>query len=218
MTAVLVGFVLVILCFAGIILWALRFQSGVETAAMDLSADEAWRLCGLSLPGPQGFSLYQILPSQGLTKAEYRIQDQLGGDLGRYIGSNGRKSATLEYGGKTAQLYIQGALFVGSQYPGKVGGTANDSIVIRDADRVIAEVWRIRVFPAIGYRFIYAGKSFEINWGGVWPTALGSITHDRERIGGFRRYSISSRSLLLALQSNLSQELKVCICGICLLQ
>src|SRR5437879_8499691 len=154
-----------ILCFAGMIFWALVIQPRAERAAGELTAEDAWRISGLGHSSSQELTLYQIVPTPGLAKAEYRIQDEFGRDLGRYTG-NGKKSATLEYGDKKATLYIQGGYLAGSVYEGKVGGSSNNSIVIRDDTRVIAEAWRIRIFPAAGYRCVYAGENFEITFGG----------------------------------------------------
>jgi hypothetical protein len=206
-----------ILCFAGLIFWALVIQPRAERAAGELTAADAWRISGLGHSSSQELTLYQIVPAPSLAKAEYRIQDEFGRDLGRYTG-NGKKSATLEYGGKKATLYIQGGFLGGAEYAGKVGGSSNNSIVIRDDNGLIAEAWRVRIFPAAGYRCVYARDSFEITFGGIWATSQGSITHNREQIGAFRRPSASSRNRFLALPRNLSEELTVCLCSISLLQ
>lgn len=121
----------VILIFAGIIYWAAAIQPRSERARAALSPEDAWRDSGFESLREQSFVLCQIVPTDHMLKAEFVFWDEDQRELGRYTGKI-NKSATIEYSGKTITLYIQGATIGGSAYAGKVGGTANDSIVIRD--------------------------------------------------------------------------------------
>ena len=208
--------VLVVLIFAAIFFWALVIQPRAERAAAELAPADVWRFSGLSQFGERNFTLLQVVPTPRMELAEYRIQDESGRELGRYTG-NRRKSGTFECGDKKASLYIQGAPFGGSAYAGKVGGSSNRSIVIRDQNHLIAEVWRVRLFPN-AYRLEYGGDTLQIAADGIWPTRPGNITRAGELVGVFRRPAVSSRNLFLACRPDLPDELKVYLCGICLLQ
>ena len=154
-----------------------------------------------------------------MKRAEFVIQDEYRQEIGRYIGNKvGDKSAALEYAGQKASLYIQGGLIGGSIYAGKVGGTSNDSIVIRDEARLIAECWRETVLPTISYRFVYSGQTFQIAMGGLSTTTPGTIFQNGRQVGAFRRPELASRNILIAISSELPDELKVCLCSIVLLQ
>ena len=212
---VLVGCVVGI--FAGIIYWAVAIQPRRERAEADLSPDEAWKRSGLEASRAQGFVLLQIVPTQQMRKAEYVIQDEWRREIGRYT-SNINKSGTLEYGGRKAALYIQGGVVGGSAYAGKVGGTSNDSIVIRDETRVIAEVWRENAVPPIRYRFVAAGETLQITTGGISPTSPGTILRGGEEVGAFRRQSVGARNVFVALRKELPDEMKVSLCSIILLE
>ncbi len=207
----------VVLLFGGILFWALVMQPKTERTTAELTVGDAWKASKLEQFAAKNFSLYQIIPTPNMTQAEYRIQDDSGRELGRYTGT-GRRSGTLEYGDKQANLYIQGAPFGGSVYAGKVGGRSNRSIVIRDETHVIAEVWREKIFPAKRYRFVHAGETFYVAGGGLSLTLPGGISRNGEQIGAFRRPSGSSRNLFLAVRKDLSDELKVCFGTIILLQ
>ncbi len=209
----------VIVCFSAIIFWAVVIQPRRERARAEISPDEAWNASGFEQLRGNGFSLYQIAPTDQMRSAEFVIQDQNRRELGRYIGTKiGDKSAVLQYGGKKASLYIQGGVLGGSIYAGKVGGTSDDSIVIRDETHLVAECWRESVVPAIEYRLVYSGETFRIATGGLSPTALGTITQDGRQLAAFRRPSLSERNILVAISSTLPDELKICFCSIVLLQ
>ena len=209
----------VIACFAAIIFWAFVIQPREECARAETSPDEAWSASGFAQLRGNGFSLYQIVPTEQMKRAEFVIQDEYRREIGRYIGNKvGDKSATLQYAGKKADLYIQRGLIGGSTYAGKVGGTANDSIVIRDEAHLIAECWRETVLPAISYRFVYSSQTFHIAMGGLSPTTPGTILQDGRQVGALRRPEFASRNILIAISSELADELKVCLCIIVLLQ
>jgi hypothetical protein len=209
--------VCIVLCFAGILFWALVLQPRAEKSAAALTAADAWKLSGLQTFRSADLSLYQIAPAPSLIRSEFRIQDESGQTVGTYT-ATGKKSATLEYATIKANLYIQGAPLGGSIYSGKVGGSTNNSIVIRDDARLIAEAWRTRVFPAATYRCACGGETFEITRGGLWPTRLGTIAQGPIQIGAFRRPAASSRNLFIVLRNNLPDELKLCLCALSLLQ
>ena len=206
----------VILVFAGIIHWAAAIQPRAERARAALSPEDAWRESGFESLRKQGFVLCQIVPTDHMLKAEFVFWDEDQRELGRYT-SKINKSATIEYSGKTITLYIQGATPGGSAYAGKVGGTANDSIVIRDDHHVIAEAWRETTIPPIRYRFVYSGDTFEIRTGGLSPTSAGTIQQSDKQVATFRRPSLAARNTFIAFRKELADELKVCFCSIVLL-
>ena len=206
----------VIFCFAGIILWALLTQSRNEKALAVLPPGELRASSGFESLLNHGFALYQVVPTPNLTVVEYRIQDEQGHEIGRYIGT-GKKSAILKCGSRSANLYIQGAAFGRTVYAGTVGGKSSTSIVIRDENRVLAEAERTRIFPASSYRLICEGAMFEITSGGLLPNRPGTIAKDGKQVAAFRRPTISSRNIVVAFHSTLSDELKVFLCGITLL-
>jgi hypothetical protein len=137
--------------------------------------------------------------------------------LGHYTATGGR-SGTLEYGDKRAQLYLQSDGFGGTIHAGKVGGTSNRSIVIRNDKQVLAEAWRERVLPALRYRFVYAGEAFEVAAGSMSTTSEGRISRGPARVGAFRRPSGSARNFFVACHKELSDELVVALSSILLLR
>ena len=207
----------VVICFAAIILWALLIQPRSERARAEIASCDWWKFSGLEQIVSKDFALYQIVPADNVTVAEYHIMDDSDRELGRYTGT-GRKSALLQYSRKTANLYIQGAAIGGSTYAGRVGGKSNNSVVIRDDRHVIAEAWRTRVFPATRYKVKCSEDIIQMAFGGIWPTSPGTITRNGEQIAAFRRPNISSRNLFIAFRPQLSDELKVLLCAISLLQ
>ncbi len=207
----------VVAAFAGIIFWAVVIQPRAERAQSSISPEEAWSESGFGHLRGVGFSLYQVVPTERMRKAEYVIQDEYHQEIGRYTGKI-NKSTTLEYGGKKAALYIQGGVVGGSAYRGKVGGTTNDSIVIRDESHLIAECWRENALPPINYRLVYSGQTFHITTGGLSPTTPGTISQQGTQVGAFRRVSAGERNIFIAMSSMLPDELKICFCSIVLLQ
>ncbi|MFZ0731367.1 MAG: hypothetical protein WAM79_03475 [Candidatus Sulfotelmatobacter sp.] len=187
-----------------------------EKSIAELSPGALRVYSGFGQLASQGFAFYRVVPAQSLTVAEYRIQDEFGREIGRYVGT-GKKSAILKYGDKTANLYIQGAVFGGSIYAGNVAGKSNNSIVIRDQDRILAEAERTRIFPASCYRLVCEGAVFEVAAGGLWPTRLGSFSKEGKQVGAFRRPAISSRNVVAAFDPHLSDESKVFLAGMALL-
>ena len=206
----------VILIFAGIIYWAAAIQPRTERARAALSPEDAWHESGFESLREQGFVLYQIVPTDHMLKAEFVFWDAYQRELGRYT-TKINKSATIEYSGRTIELYIQGATLAGSAYAGKVGGASNDSIVIRDDQHVIAEVSRETAIPPIRYRFVYSGDTFEIRTGGLSPTNPGTVEHKGGQVAAFRRPSLVARNTFIAFRKELADELKVCFCSIVLL-
>ncbi len=206
------------LCFSGIIYWALVLQPKAEARMAETAAPSIWDVSSLQKFGRPPYVTYQLLPSTALKRTEYLIRnEELGREIGRYLGG-GRKSASIEYEGKTLSLYIQGALLGRSVNAGQVGGTSNNSIVIRDTDHVIAEIWRTQILPSLAYRCDYAGETFEVESNVIWPTRPGRITKTGKEVGAFRRPALASRNIFVALDRELPEELKICLCSICLLQ
>lgn len=212
--AVLIGGLLVLL--GAVIFWAIAIQPRREEARAELAPSDAWAESGLDAFRAQGFELVQIVPTPAIAKAEFIFQDETRQEIGRYIG-NINKSATLKYGDMTAQLFIQGGLLGGSIYAGKVGGSSDNSIVIRNDKCVIAEIWRETAIPPWHYRMEYSGQTIGITTGGISPLATGKVTRGNEEIGAFRGVALSSRNLFIALRRDLPDELKVYICSIALL-
>jgi hypothetical protein len=206
-----------VLVFAGVIFWAVIIQPRGEKERAQLTPDDAWTRSGLDAFRAQGFALFQIVPTAAIATAEFVFQDETQRAIGRYIG-NINKSATIEAAGKTMQLFIQGAPLGGTIYAGKVGGTSDDSIVIRNDEREIAEIWRENAIPPLHYRMEYSGQSFDVTTGGLSPLAAGTITRANQQIGVFRRVSLSSRNIFVAFRRDLADELKVCLCSIVLLE
>ncbi len=205
------------LVFAGVIFWAVVIQPRGEKARSQLTAGYAWTESGLNAFRAQGFELFQIVPTTAIATAEFVFQDEMQREIGRYIG-NINKSATIQHSGKTAQLFIQGAPLGGTIYTGKVGGTSDHSIVIRDDTHSIAEIWRENAIPPLRYRMKYSGQTFGITTGGLSPLATGTITHGDQQIAAFRRAALSSRNIFVAFRKGVPDELKVFLCSIVLLE
>jgi hypothetical protein len=207
----------IVAVFLAVILAAVFLQPRWERKAATASVDDAWSNSGFESLRAQGFSLYQIVSSDRRTQAEFIFQDESGRELGRYI-STGTKSATIEHDGKPMHLYIQGSGINRTIYSGKVGGSADNSIVIRDDDHLIAEIWRNNALPPVEYKLVYAGETFTIRSSGWSPTRAGTIDHGGQQAGAFRRPSIWAQNILIAVDGKISDELKRLFCSAVLLR
>ncbi len=202
--------------FAVVIASAIFLQPKLERSAAASTPDQTWNSTGFSELRPKGFDLWQVVPTSSLTKAEFYFRDEFGQELGRYS-SIGRKSGDIVCRGRTLHLYIQGSGLNRTIYSGKVGGSSNNSIVIRDDERLIAEIWRTKVLLQMEYRIAYQGKSYEVRASGWRPTAAGTIETDGIQIGTFRRPRLLTRNILVAFQHDLPAELKCAFCSLLLL-
>ncbi|HMD60137.1 MAG TPA: hypothetical protein VKG78_01825, partial [Opitutaceae bacterium] len=97
-------------------------------------------------------------------------------------------------------------------------GTSDTSIVIRDGERLVAEIWRENVLPPLTYGVAYSGDSYRLRTGGWLPTSPGTIERDGSQVGAFRRPGILSRNILVAFKPDIPDELKVVFCSVALLQ
>jgi len=202
--------------FALILYWAVVLQPRAERALGALTGEAAWKASGLEECANRGFSLCQVVPLPRMTAAEFRFQDEAGFAIAKYI-ANSKKRGTLEFGGRKATLYVQGAPLGGSAFAGKVGGSTDDSIVIRDDAHLIAEAWRTRLFPPVRFRCDYRGEQYEITGVSWWGAGAGTVTRNGEQVGAICRPAPGSRNLFLALRRDLPEELKICLCSIALL-
>ena len=209
--------IVVVGLLAAILYWAVVLQPKAERKLGALTGEAAWKASGLEECAGQGFSLFQIVPTPRMTTAEFRFQDEAGFAIAKYIG-NSKKRGTLEFGGRKATLYIQGAPLGGSAFAGKVGGTTDDSIVIRDDAHLIAEAWRTKILPPVRFRCDYRGERYEITGVGWWGAGAGAVTRNGEHVGAICRPALGSRNLFLVLRRDLPEELKICLCSIALLQ
>ena len=172
-------------------------------------------------PSPQlpriDFALYRIVPTASYTRAEFLLEDQQRNRLGSYL-SQSRVRADLELRGKTYQMYIQRSGAFASEWAGKVGGTTDSTIVIRTAERVIAELSVIRKFPGRSYAFVSDGRHYSVVGGGLLPTKPSIISAGTEQVGTYLRPGIVSRKILLALQRDLPDSALLAIMVSALLQ
>jgi len=211
LVAGIVGIFAVIICFA------LFVQPRQEEQTRTGSTDEAWAAAGFESLRSNGFMLCQIAPTPCITVAEFVFLDECGQEFGRFTSAL-KRSANIACGGRSMHLYIQGSGINRTMYSGKVGGTANDSIVIRDDNGVIAEIWRRGAWPPITYEVAYGGEKFDVRTGGWRPSSPGTIHHNSEQVGAFRRPSVFRRNILIAFEKNLPAELRTIFCSTVLLQ
>ncbi len=207
----------VLVFFAGLLYWALYVQPRAERSTAGKTAVSLWQQSGLGQLQGANFRLYQIVPDAKLSVAQYHIQDETGSSIANYV-SHSTKSATLEHNADTATVFIQWSSFGGSAFAGKIGGTSNDSMLIRSEARVWAEIFRVKKFPVREYRCAYAGSDYQIRAPGLSATGTGTINLRGAAVGGFRRPAISQRNIFLALRTDLPQELAVCLCAVALLK
>lgn len=199
-----------------ILLWIVLFvQPRWIKDGLPISPDEAWNLSGFAALRTQGFVLYLIAPAKGIWKTELVVLDEYHRELGRYFGNI--RSATIQCGKQLMHLYIQGSGLNRTKYHGKVGGTANNTIVIRNQRGLIAEIWRQNAFPPIHYRMLAHGTIFQLQTGGWLPSSTGTIQCDGRQIGAFRRPSVLTLHTLIALKPDIPDEIKMSLCSLTLL-
>ncbi len=199
-----------------IVLWIVLFvQPRWLKEGLPASADEAWNVSGFAALRTQGFVLYMITPAKGMWKTELVVLDEFHRELGRYFGNI--RSATIQCGRNLMHLYIQGSGLNRTKYYGKVGGSAKNTIVIRNDRGLIAEIWRQNAFPPIHYRMVANGISFQVQTGGWLPSSFGSIECNGRQIGAFSRPSMLTLHTLIALKPDIPDEIKMSLCSLTLL-
>lgn len=206
----------VVIGFAAVIFWAAVIQPRAEESQASTSLSDLWKGCGLEALPAGEYSLYQIFPTEHWTRSEFIVEDEEHREFGRYSG-NDKMSATLTWGNEKADLYVQHAPLGGSIYKGRVGGTSDDSIVISNGTRLIAEVWRESAMPKMHYRFVYKGETYVIDIG-AFPLNQGAIKEGERQLACFRRPRIGARNILVGFHNGISDELKMCFSAILLLQ
>jgi hypothetical protein len=181
------------------------------------SSEEDWsQLLNQNAPR-NDFAYYRIVPTASWTQAEFLFEDEQRNRIGSYV-SQSRVRADLELHGKTYQMYIQRTGAFASEWAGKVGGTTDSSIVIRTTEQLITELSAIRKFPAWSYAFVIDGHRYVTSGGGRLPTKPFSIFEAARRVGIYRRPSIASRKILLALHHDLPDSALLAIMVAALLQ
>lgn len=193
------------------------FPPRTEAKIAGASAEDAWEIAGLSPARTQGFSLYQIAPTQSFTKAEFLFLDEYRRELGRYL-ATAMKSGDIQCATRTMRLLIQGSGINRTRYAGRVGGTSNNSIVIRDSEEVVAEAWRTRVLPVIEYKIEHGTRTFQMRMSSWSPTALGTIEQGQKQVAAIRRPRVFSRNTFVAFDKSIPDELKTVFMSLLLLR
>lgn len=199
----------IVALFVAVIVAGVFLQPRWERNTAASSPDDAWNAAGFAGLRAQGFQIYRIVPTTRMLQSEFIVQDPYGREFCRYVSALS-KSATIQYAGATLRLYIQASGINRTMYSGKVGGTSDRSIVIRDNDRVVAEIWRQNALPPMEYRCVCAGETILVHTGGWHPTSPGTIEREGRQIGAFRRPSLCTRNLLIAFQSDFPTSRKPC--------
>ena len=193
------------------------FQPRAEEKIAGSSADDVWEIARLSPARTQGFALYQIAPTQSFTKAEYLFIDEYHRELGRYV-ATGMKSGEIQCATRTMRLFIQGSGINRTRYAGRVGGSTDNSIVIRDGEQVVAEIWRTRLLPIIECRITHDTRTFQMRMS-IWsPTALGTIEEGEKQVAAIRRPRMFSRNRFVAFDKSIPDELKTVFMSVLLLR
>ncbi len=157
------------------------------------------------------------MPSTSWTQAEFLFEDEQRNRVGSFV-SQSRVRADLELHGKTYQMYIQRSGAFVARWAGKVGGSSDRSIVIRNSESVLVELFPVRKFPTWSYSFIAEGEDYKITGGGWLPTKPLRIARATECVGIYQRDSLRSRKVLLALKRNLPDSALLAIMVAALLQ
>ncbi len=207
--------VIVLATLAGVVLlvlWIARWQDGVERAEAEKTADQEWAESGFTELPRAEFVLCRIVPSNRWTLAEYIFQREDRSKLGRFVGRS-RAHATIVFSGRVCEQYIQAH----SPYAGKVGGTATDSVVLRDHEGPIAEIIPQRRLPPAQYRVQWRKQEFWAEVGG-WIIPQGRVFRQEQLVARYRQRGGFSRKLLVAFHRDLPEECQICLCSLALLQ
>ena len=214
MDSVIILIVLTILAF-GAAFSILPLQSRRERQDLLMNADEEWVACGFALSRGE-FELYRIMPSPKWTIAEFVFEDESRRELGRYT-TQTRYRGNIIFGANQATLYIQGSGLNRASFAGKLGAISNSSIVIRDNERVWAEVSRnfkngelISEIQANGLTLTIHAPRFAL-------FSRGTVFEGSRQVGQYRRHPGVSRKILVALDRKLPEELRVVVCCLTLL-
>ena len=195
-----------------LVLWVAMWQDRIEHTDSEKTTEEEWAESRFpDLPRTE-FVLCRIVPAGGWTLAEYIFQREDRSELARFI-ARSRARATISFGGCEWQQYIQAH----SSYAGKVGGAANNSIVLRDQAGVVAEIFPQRRMPPAQYRLRWRNQEFRIEIFG-WVMPQGRVYSGDKLVARFGRSGGFSRKILASLSRDLPDECKACLCSLALLQ
>jgi hypothetical protein len=191
-------------------------QSRREHADPGKTPDDDWIESGFALSRGD-FELCRIMPTEKWTVAEFIFQDESRREFGRYT-TLSRARGTILFGGRKATLYIQGSGLKRSAFAGKVGGSSDRSIVIRDDDRVLAEAFREFKNRDLEYEVRAQQRTLTIRSPRFVVFSRGTIVQGSQQVGQYRRNTGVSRKILIAIDRQLPEDLRVWICCLILLQ
>lgn len=192
-------------------------QSSAELSNTRICNEEEWAQLGDRELSRSEFALYRIVPTPSWTQAEFLLEDEQGTRIGSFL-SQSRLRADLNLREKSCQMYIQRSGAFASEWSGKVGGTSDRSIVIRNSESVLLELFPLRKFPAWSYQFVADGRRFLTSGGGWLRTKPFSIFEASVQVGIYRRPRITSRKILLGLRNDLPDSALLAIMVAALLQ
>jgi hypothetical protein len=216
MDAVIALVIFAVIGFAGAFS-ILPLQTRRERQDQQKTPEQEWQQSGFSNLSRSEFELCRILPTNRWTVAEFVFQDEQRREFGRYDGAN-RVRAGIHYQGGTAGLHILRTPFGATAFAEKVGGSPGATIVIRNDERLLAEV---------ATKLTKQEANLELRWQQRdiviqrprWRVFNQRVMAEKGRqIGAFRRAPGLSRKILVAFQREVPEELRVWICCLALLQ
>lgn len=216
MDSVIAILIFVVIAFAAA-LGILPLQSRRQRRELQKTPDEEWAESEFSTLSRGEFELCRILPAGKWTVAEYTFQDEARHDFGRYDGAN-RVRAEVHYAGGTAGLYIQRTPLGGTAFAGKVKASSSASIVLRNDDRVLAEVVPSLTRQEANLEVHWQQRKILIERPRWRVFNRGVMTENGQTIGEFRRAPGVSRKILVAFRRQVPEELRVVLCCLTLLQ
>ena len=194
----------------------LPLQSRRERQDRQRTPEQEWLESGFTGLSRNDFELCRVMPTTKWTAAEFIFEDESRNELGRYTTMT-RYRGTISFGARNATLYIQGSGLNRSSFAGKVGGTSDHSIVIRDGNRLLVEVSRrfdkgelVSGIDAEGRKFIMRSPRWAL-------FSQGTVFENDHLIAQYRRPSGVSRKILVAFDRKLPQELRPLFCCVALL-
>jgi hypothetical protein len=195
----------------------LPLQSRRERQDHGKTPEQEWTESAFTQLSRGDFELCRIMPTAKWSVAEFIFEDESRREFGRYTTPT-RVRGTISFSDRSATLYIQGSGINRSMFASQVGGTSGRSLVIRDDERLLAEVFRRFESGRLVSDLDASGRKLtmrSLRWAAF---TRGSVFEGDRQVAEYRRNPGLSRKILIAFDRTLPQELRVCLCSLTLLR
>lgn len=177
--------VFLLLAFVGLPLLILSRQTAAAHAELGVTGTSAWTEAGFEKGHARGLRLVRVVPADRTSVAEFQFLDVDGHGIGTLTFAD-QVRATIAWNGKVYEKYAQSSGAFKTGFSGKVGGTSDRSIVVREGDTVAAEIFSERAGLGFTYRIVSGDKTY--------VAARSEVSDSGELVAQYRSPSALSQS------------------------